>query len=202
MRFAILLACLAAGGCSNGFPDAIDAGGVGGNDANHPSGTGPSVLPFAVDDWYGPSGYMGDGETPGAIADAMTCRADRPSSWMGKCHQYTWTPGAKKWAGVYWQYPDGNWGDQPGLVIPTGATKITFQAWGKNGGETVDFMVGMMSVDGFTLSKESVPLTTSPQAYEIDLGSTTYSKVVGGFGWVAKDSTSPVTFGIDDIRWE
>ena len=29
-----------------------------------------------------------------------------------------------------------------------------------------------------------------------------WAVVVGGFGWVAKDSTTPVTFSIDDIRWE
>lgn len=200
----VLLVCAGlAAGCSGDFPDAIDAAGSTGTDGGGgPEPTGPTVLPFAVDDWYGPSGYMGDGETPGAIRDQMTCLPSRPSTWMGKCHRYTWTPGAARWGGVYWQFPDGNWGDQPGLEIPAGATKISFRAWGVTGTEQVDFMVGMMAVDGFQLSRTQVALTTEPQQYSIDLAGTTYRRVVGGFGWVAKDATSAVTFNLDDIRWE
>lgn len=203
MRFAILLACFAAG-CSGGFPSAIDAGNGDddGDGDGGPSGTGPSVLPFAVDDWYGPSGYMGDGEVPGSIADAQTCLSDRPAGWMGNCHRYTWTPADRGWAGVYWQYPDGNWGDLPGLVIPAGANRISFRAWGAAGTEKVDFMVGMMAVDGFEVSKMEVELGTEPTQYTIELAGASYGKVVGGFGWVAKDSTTAVTFGLDDIRWE
>lgn len=189
--------------CGGDFPKAPDAGPAqGGADAPPTQGTAPTTLPFAVDDWYGPSGYMGDGEQPGAIADAMTCIDARPTSWIGKCHRYTWTPGTKMWAGVYWQYPDGNWGAQAGLPLPPGATKVAFRAWGATGTETVDFMVGMMAADGFQLQKTGVALTKDPQQYEIPLGGTAYAKVVGGFGWVAKNSTTPVTFSVDDIRWE
>jgi hypothetical protein len=199
---ALCVVCLASAGCGSGeFPDAIDAGTpTGGGDSG--GGAAPTVLPFAVDDWYGPSGYMGDGESPGSIADAMTCIDDRPASWIGNCHRYTWTPGAAMWAGVYWQYPDGNWGDLPGLEVPAGATKISFRAWGATGNEKVDFMVGMMAVDGFEVKQEAVALTTQPTQYSLTLGSAAYARVVGGFGWVAKDSTTPVTFSIDDIRWE
>ncbi len=200
---ALLCATLAAG-CGGDFPDAIDAG-PGPDDEDDAGGsdeTAPSVLPFAVDDWYGPSGYMGDGESPGAIADSMTCRDDRPSTWIGGCHRYTWTPGEAMWAGVYWQYPDGNWGDLPGLPVPAGATRITFRAWGDTGDEKIDFMVGMMAVDGFQVTREQVELGTEPEQFTLELGGSAYTEVVGGFGWVAKDSATPVTFSIDDIRWE
>ncbi len=199
------LACAGvATGCASEFPDAIDAAGPAGGDGGGPGPdeTAPSVLPFAVDDWYGPSGYMGDGENVGAIADAMTCLASRPTTWVGKCHRYTWTPSGTAWAGVYWQYPDGNWGDLPGLTIPAGATQISFQAWGATGTEKIDFMVGMMAVDGFQVTQEQLTLTTAPQQFTLPLAGAAYAKVVGGFGWVAKDSTTPVTFSIDDIRWE
>jgi hypothetical protein len=198
--FCARLGAALLAGCATNFPDAVDAGPT--EDGRPDLGTAPSVLPFAVDDWYGPSGYMGDGETPGAITDSMTCLDARPTTWVGNCHRYTWTPGAAMWAGVYWQYPDGNWGDLPGLPIPAGATKITFQAWGATGGEKLDFMAGMMSVDGFQVEQTAIELTTQPQGYTLDLGTTAYDKVVGGFGWVAKDSTTPVTFGVDNIRWE
>lgn len=206
MRFPNLLCALwcatLVSGCAADFPDAPDAGPSGGDDDGGPGGTGPTVLPFAVDDWYGPSGYMGDGENPGAIADAMTCLDSRPTTWLGRCHRYTWTPTTLMWAGVYWQYPDGNWGDLPGLPVPAGATKISFQAWGDTGTEVVDFMVGMMAVDGFQVTQMEVPLSTEPQPFSLELGGASYTRVVGGFGWVVKDSTTPVTFNIDDIRWE
>jgi hypothetical protein len=200
MRTFLFLSLVAAG-CGTGFPDAIDAGNTD-SDGGGPVGEMPTTLPFAVDDWYGPSGYMGDGEHPGAITDAQTCMPARPSTWMGNCHLYTWTPSGTAWAGVYWQYPDGNWGDQPGLPIPAGATQISFQAWGANGGEKVDFMVGMMAVDGFEAKQMGIELTTQPQKFTLSLAGASYARVVGGFGWVAKDATAPVTFGIDDIRWE
>ena len=197
------LACalvLTAGCSAESFSkfDAAPQGHDGANGAD--AGLAPSVLPFAVDDWYGPSGYMGDGETPGAIVDSMKCAAQRPTTWIGHCHHYSWTPGTKKWAGVYWQFPDGNWGDLPGLPIPAGATKVSFEAWGDKGTEKIDFMVGMKAVDGFTITNAQVPLTTTPQRFELDLAGTSYGKVVGGFGWVGKDEAAG--FYLDDIRWE
>jgi hypothetical protein len=200
MRTFLFLSLVVATGCGTGFPDAVDAS-MGGTDGGG-GGEMPTALPFAVDDWYGPSGYMGDGEHAGAITDAQTCQPSRPSTWMGNCHRYTWTPSGTAWAGVYWQYPDGNWGDRPGLQIPAGATSISFQAWGAAGGEKVDFMVGMMAVDGFEAKQMGIELTTQPAKYTLSLAGATYSRVVGGFGWVAKDATAPITFGIDDIRWE
>lgn len=198
---AFLMVLAACGGDFPGMPDAATGGGT--SDGGDNNGElAPSTLPFAVDDWYGPSGYMGDGEHPGAIEDAQTCIPSRPSAWMGNCHHYTWTPSGTAWAGVYWQYPDGNWGDRPGLMIPAGATQVAFQAWGATGNEKVDFMVGMMAVDGFQVTQAEIALTTQPQRYTLSLGDTTYSRVVGGFGWVAKDATTAMTFGIDDIHWE
>jgi hypothetical protein len=205
MRVQILIGAMVCAGCVSGcsgaFPEGTDAGG-GGGDGSNPDPTGPTVLPFAVDDWYAPSGYMGDGESPGGIAVDETCPPSRPSSWVGLCHRYTWTPGDAMWGGVYWQYPDGNWGDRPGLAIPAGATKISFQAWGATGGERVDFMVGMMAVDGFQVTRTSVQLGSAPARYELELSGASYARVVGGFGWVASESADPVTFHIDEIRWE
>lgn len=201
MRIPGLMVVALAAGCGGEFPETIDAS-VGGAPDGGGDVVAPTVLPFAVDDWFGPSGYMGDGENPGAIADTMTCLDDRPSGWMGMCHRYTWTPSGTAWAGVYWQYPDGNWGDLPGLQVPAGATRISFRAWGATGAEQVDFMVGMMAIDGFQVTREQVALTTEPQQFSLALDGASYTRVVGGFGWVAKDATAPMTFHIDDIRWE
>jgi hypothetical protein len=201
MRTPALCALFLAA-CGSGFPDATDAGNTNPGTDGGGGEVMPTVLPFAVDDWYGPSGYMGDGENVGAITDSQTCLPSRPSTWIGNCHRYTWTPSGTAWAGVYWQYPDGNWGDSPGLTLPSGATAISFQAWGATGNEKVDFMVGMMAVDGFEIKQTEVALTTTPTRYTLPIAGTSYAKVVGGFGWVAKEATAPMTFGIDDIRWE
>jgi hypothetical protein len=145
---------------------------------------------------------MGDGEHPGAITHAEICVDARPAAWVGRCHRFVWTPNVEKWGGVYWQYPDGNWGDKPGLELPAGATKVAFEAWGGHGGEVVSFMVGMMAVDGFELKLDKVVLGPTPKSYEIPLGSTSYGKVVGAFGWVAGDSAAAVTLHLDNVRWE
>ena len=104
------------------------------------------VLPLAVDDWFGPSGYMGDGEDD--LIEDTACAA-RMSGALGQCHRFEWTGGAKGWAGVFWQFPDGNWGTAEGLAVPAGATVVRFDAWGEFGGEVVTFGAGMGDVDGF-----------------------------------------------------
>jgi hypothetical protein len=43
----------------------------------------------------------------------------------------------KGWAGLYWQHPDNNWGDEPGVDL-TGAKRISFYARGERGGEIVE----------------------------------------------------------------
>lgn len=195
------------GGCSSSedFPDLdADAGGDGQPQPGTPDAgpTTPTGLPMTVDDWYAPSGYMGDGSKPGGISHAEICADPRPAEWKGRCHRFIWTPGSEKWGGVYWQYPDGNWGAQPGLEVPKGATKVSFYAWGAKGGEVVSFMAGMMAVDGFELKKDKAVLTATPTQYVIDLGATSYDKVVGGFGWAAGESATSVTVYVDDVRWE
>ena len=160
----------------------------------------PSGLPFAVDDYFYPSGYMGDGQNM-LVTDEELCGAQRPADAMGTCHRFTWTPGTEGWAGVYWQHPDMNWGSQSGLALPAGATAVTFTAWGSAGGEIVSFMTGMMDADGFEV-KEELTLTAEPTEYTLSLAGVTYTDVVGGFGWVAEGATSPVEFFVDDIRWE
>jgi hypothetical protein len=191
-------------GCGTAdFPSTTpDAGPVNPGDPDAGTGEGPTVLPFAVDDYYGPSGYMGDGESPGGIKDDTVCLSPRPAEWLGNCHQFTWTPGSAGWGGVFWQYPDGNWGNAPGLTIPTGATKVTFKAWGATGGEVVEFGIGMKAIDGFEVKSGKLTLTTEPTEYTLELAGTSYVRVVGGFSWAADTSTTAVTFNVDDIRWQ
>lgn len=195
---AVAAAACAGAGAPSTQPDA--AGGAVAGDAR-PTGTDGVRLPFAVDDYFVASGYMGDGAA-GGIGRQEQCAAPRPGDGRGLCHRFTWTPGAQGWAGVFWQFPEGSWGEQPGLTIASGATAVELYAWGAVGGETVTFVVGMSDVDGFHAERE-VALTTQPTKITIDLTGQPYGEVTGGFGWVASDAASPeLSFFIDDVQWK
>ena len=199
MRWVLLMAILSAGcrpepGTSyydDQEPFRFDAGIQG-------TGERAPTLPLAVDDWFGPSGYMGDGET--GLIDAAECAPRAPSS-IGRCHQFRWTRGDEGWAGVFWQHPDGNWGTADGLHMPPGASAVTFYAWGETGAETVTFGVGMGDVDGFNAELSVTPLTTTPTRYRIDLTGFDYDRVVGGFVWTSASQATETMFYVDDIRW-
>ncbi len=163
----------------------------------------PDALPVTVDDVYVPSGYMGDGQQPNNIVEEITCNDPRPGGGLGQCHKFTFTPGAMGWGGVFWQYPEGNWGTADGFAMPAGATTLRFYAWGQNGAEVVKFLVGIGDADGFALETTELELTTTPTQYTLDLSSVDYQDVAGGFGWVAGGvDQPPLVFFIDDIVWE
>lgn len=207
-------------GTSTGAADAI--AGEAGSDTGGTDGSGgaPGGLPLAVDDFFVPSGFMGDGAEEGNVvmlpntsdADA-TCSDDRPSTdTLGQCHTVTYTPAAEGWAGVYWQSPEGNWGDQPGFAIPPGAQSVSFYAKGERGGEVVKFVAGgiedeeMAHQDAFRV-EETVTLSDAWQPYSLDLSSMSYDEVIGAFAWVVSveendETDSSFTFWVDDIRWE
>src|SRR5882762_4772799 len=101
-------------------------------------------VPVCIANNFYPSGYMGDGEGENRKG---TDPIDLSDQWTDNCHsdatciRIVYHPASKKWAGVYWQYSDGNWGDEPGYAI-VGAKKMVFWARGDRGGELVSFKVG------------------------------------------------------------
>ncbi|MBS2024963.1 MAG: hypothetical protein JST92_21400 [Deltaproteobacteria bacterium] len=169
------------------------------------SGTTTATLPLAIDDYFAASGYFGDGATPGAISDSPGC-TQRAGSHRGVCHLFTWTPitPATSFAGVYWQYPANNWGTDatPGRTMPQGAKSISFWAWGKSGGEQLQFFAGLQPNDGFKVQTNTILLNTTPTQYTINLAKVTYATVISGFGWAAgAQGTGPIVFSVDDIVW-
>ncbi|WP_404362078.1 hypothetical protein ACIHQR_19875 [Corallococcus coralloides] len=168
-----------------------------------------TTLPLAVDGTWAASGYMGDGSTEGLLVDEPVCATPRPGSGLGACHKFTYKKGGNGWAGVFWQYPEGNWSKdtppKPGFLVPDGAKAVTFYAWSEKGGETVDFFVGYgpNSRDGFEvkLSPQAV-LTTAPTKYTLDISKIRYADVAAGFGWSAGGLDEPFVFYIDDIQWQ
>jgi hypothetical protein len=169
------------------------------------NGAGIATLPFAVDDLFVPGGYFGDGATPGALVDSP-CQT-RAGNRLGKCHKFSWTPitPATSYAGVYWLYPDNNWGktNLPGQMLPAGAKSISFWAWGQKGGETITFFAGLSPNDGFHVVSSPLALTTTPTQYTISLLKVSYSTVISGFGWSAgAQGAGPTVFFLDDVEWQ
>jgi hypothetical protein len=129
---------------------------------------------------------------------------------MGTCYKFTYTPvpGGKGWGGVYWQYPANNWGDMPGLAVPSGATKVTFWAKGGAGGETLEVDAGGIQAAGKPnqdtfKAKTMVTLTKQWAQYTIPLPSM-YGPVLGGLAWAmgAGPITGMASFQIDSMQWQ
>jgi hypothetical protein len=168
--------------------------------------------PFDVTLYFRPSGWMGDGEKGTRYVQLNTgfTNCNRSDDTDGICIQINYQPDphGKGWAGIYWQYPDGNWGDQPGRRI-AGAQRIVFWAKGERGGEIVEFKAGGINdpnkpyQDSFEVARR-IRLNREWSRYEIPLSGQDLSHVIGAFAWVASRDANPggVTFYLDDIRYE
>lgn len=174
---------------------------------------GPQTLPFTVSDYFAPSGYMGDGATtPTALVVQTTdCKQPRPSTAAGDCYRVTYTPAAQRWAGMYWQYPENNWGTSPGKLVETGASRVTFYAAGAIGGEVLQFLAGGENDARLPYHDEfkamtTITLTPVLTQYQIDIAGRTYeSGVLGAFAWTfaaPEGSRTPLELYLDTIRWE
>ncbi len=149
---------------------------------------------------YVPSGYMGN---TGAIK--MSESTVNPHS--GKTALKVEYTANDNWAGVVWQSPANDWGDAPGGWNLTGAKKLTFWARGEKGGEGVTFSYGLIGKDKkYSDSGKGetgkVQLTTDWKQYSIDLTGQDLSRIKTGFCWVVAANGQPVTFYLDDIRYE
>ncbi|HTA20882.1 MAG TPA: hypothetical protein VK989_16425 [Polyangia bacterium] len=178
-------------------------------------------LPFTVSDHFAPTGFMGDGVAAGSITmttSAAACAGEPAAAMAGSCYTVTYqpqpivAPAPSTWGGVYWQYPDNNWGTLPPDTVATGAQSITFYAKGKNGNESVTFQAGGITntisattpyTDTFTI-RQTFALTTTWTKYTLPLTGLTYSGgVLGGFAWVATaTNANPIVFYVSGIVWQ
>ncbi len=155
-------------------------------------------FPVNIDIYFYPSGWMGDGKF-----GEKYIRFVRLEEYI----KITYTPGPEKWAGIYWQFPDGNWGRQPGRNL-IGAKRLVFKAKGETGKETVEFKTGgirgLRYEDSFEKSLGRTRLSKDWQRYEIDLTDQSLSNVIGPFAWVASKDLNPegLTFYLKDIWFE
>jgi hypothetical protein len=134
---------------------------------------------------YYPSGKIGD------VADLSIGSEFTENSHSGRASlRIDYRPTLSSslgWAGVYFLYPDGNWGQFPGRNL-SGATKLSF--WVCADHDThAEFFVGGIKVPHFayfdTLPKIStgvVAVSSTWQHHEIDLTGYDLSSLIGGFG--------------------
>lgn len=146
------------------------------------------------------SGYMGN---TGAISINET--TDNPRS--GKAALKVQYKESGNWGGVVWQSPANDWGEKPGGFDFTGAKKMSFWARGDKGGETVTFGYGIIGKDKkyFDSAKgtlKDVQLTTDWKQYQFDLSGQDLSHIKSGFYWTLGGQGNPITFYLDDIRYE
>jgi hypothetical protein len=122
------------------------------------------------------------------------------------CMQFQFNSDAE-WGGIIWQDPPGDWGDRDGGWNLTGAKKLVFWARGEKGDEVVNFKFGVLGrektfFDSATGGLEGIKLTKEWQEYTIDLTNQNLARIKSGFGWSLAGQGHPVTFYLDDIRFE
>jgi exo-beta-1,3-glucanase (GH17 family) len=173
-----------------------------------------SVILTVYDEWpegpgtFVPSGWMGDLDQ----IDMYACDRSDPYSGEMAIRAEFQPGGSKGWGGIYWQYPENNWGNQFAGLDLRGANVLTFRAKGQVGGEKVRFVVGGigMQTDPYpdslrpAVSSGFITLTTTWQTYTINLKGQDLSHIIGGFGWVTDKCANPqgATFYLDLIRFE
>jgi len=150
---------------------------------------------------WAPSGWMG---THVALTMDPEC-TDAPHDG-DHCLRFTYDePGM--WVGVAWQHPANDWGELPGGFDLTGAERLTFWARGAEGGERIDFAVGILGTDKpypdtVKAERKGVKLKREWKRYAIDLDDEDLSRIKTPFVWTLGGRGRPVTFYLDDIRFE
>jgi hypothetical protein len=174
---------------------------------------------------FSASGSMGD------FQDVSVDLYNKDTPYSGSsCVKVTYKANAtrrNRWAGLYWQYPENNWGEKPVGYDLRKATQLTFWARGAKGGEIINtFQVGGIAGKyGDTGAKSIGPITLTNdwKKYTIDLhyldSSIIFTKeswecwpfmqplsrIVGGFCWATSldaNEAKDITFYLDEIRYE
>lgn len=152
------------------------------------------------EDKYTPSGYMGSHESINLAADCIV----QPKAGK-KCLKIEYARG-DAWAGVVWQSPANDWGEANGGFNLSAGTRLTFWARGEKGGEESKFGVGLIGREQpyfDTAKKEiAVKLTDQWQRFTIDLSGQDLQRIKTGFYFSLAGQGEPLTFYLDDIKFE
>jgi len=150
---------------------------------------------------WAPSGWMGNYD------DLILDSKSNVSPHSGETCFEVCYKAYEGWVGVAWQHPANDWGKQPGGFDLTGANKLTFWARGKEGGEVIDFGVGILGKDEkyYDTAKaelKGVELKKTWNKYSIDLENKDLSRIKTAFVWTFTSKGWPITFYLDNIMFE
>ncbi len=160
-----------------------------------------TVLPMKLDSKFIPSGWMGDGkEKKKYLSFKRIPVTIKEKKQVGINIIYK---NGSNWAGIYWQYPENNWGDSPGLSL-LGAKRIVFYAKGESGNELLEFKSGGIAGifgDTYESSTGKIILTKEWIEYSLNLVKHDLSNVIGAFSWNAssEDNDGYLNFYLANI---
>ena len=182
---------------------------LGGGDAPTSIVPGDSGQSLDISDYYFPSGWMGDYQdiTYEPVSTNVSPRGKERSSI-----EIRYSPkigNGKGWAGIYWQYPENNWGDNPSGYDLRGFSRLTVWARGQKGGERAEFKIGGIT-GAYPDSLQPVQstgvqtLSTEWKQYSINLEGKDLSHTIGGFVWVTSRNENPngCTIYLSEIQLE
>ena len=142
---------------------------------------------------YIPTGWMGD-------AGDLTYKEEsgRDTNSVIKI-TYSAASSTNKWAGIFWQYPDNNWGDYAGLDLRA-YNKLVFKAKGAVGGEIINkVFIGIEGKDTAHAEIGPIILTNQWQEYSINLSAKDLANIRGGFGFTVEKANGARVFWLEDI---
>ncbi len=178
--------------------------------------SGPLDGPFYVSSEFSPSGHMGDGQEPGHItADINEHCKERLEGAGGDCYRFSYLPGEKLWAGVYWVYPANSWGSRPGRDLLGKYARVRFQVATEQDELKPSFIAGGIN-DPEQHFKDSFKAQIGSnigrdwQQLILDLSlEPNISSVIGAFAFVTNypagsdpKALAPTVLYLDDIVWE
>jgi hypothetical protein len=149
---------------------------------------------------WAPSGWMG------GVDDLSLDGANTDDPFEGHSAIKIRYTGKFGWAGIAWQHPANNWGDQDGGFDVDVADELELWARGAYGGEKVSFGVGLLEKDrefpDSSITKvEGVELTREWQRFTVPLKGKDLSSIKTGFFISLTGRSSPVTVYLDNIRF-
>ncbi len=159
---------------------------------------------FSRSNHYVPSGWMGD-----AVDMKFTDKWASNQQSGTTCIRIVYSAKRSQghgWAGIYWQDPANNWGEQKGGYNLTGATNLSFWARGEKGGEMMEIKYGGINGDYSDSSQgASGPLSLGREwkKYSVKLEGD-LSRIIGGLCVVVSQDKNwgGITFYLDEIAYE
>lgn len=152
------------------------------------------TMPFVASGWMG--------KTEAIAIDPKSTEKPKSGATAMKCEFKS----ADNFGGVVWQSPANDWGDVAGGLDLTGAKRLAFWARGDAGGEKVEFKFGIIDkakpFHDTASGAMAVTLEKTWKRYTIDLAGKDLRRIKTGFVWVVGDAGKPVTFYLDDIKYE